>query len=29
MVGDDAELIHRHIEHRTGIDGHRSLSFVL
>ncbi len=22
MVGDDAELVHRHVEHRTGINGH-------
>jgi hypothetical protein len=27
MVGDDAELVHRHVEHRTGIDGHRSLLY--
>ena len=23
MIGDHAELVHRHVEHRTGIDGHR------
>ena len=25
MIGDDAELVHRHVEHRTGINGHHSL----
>ena len=28
MIGDDAELVHRHVEHRTGIDGHRSLPLI-
>src|SRR4029079_6459047 len=23
MIGDDAELVHRHVEHRAGIDRHR------
>ena len=25
MIGDHPELVHRHLENRTGIDGHRSL----
>src|SRR5450759_5989371 len=25
MIGDHTELVYRHLEHRTGIDGHRSL----
>ena len=25
MIGDHGELVDRHVEHRTGIDGHRSL----
>ncbi len=24
MIGNDAELVHRHVENRTGIDGHRA-----
>ena len=28
MVGDDAELVHRHVEYRTGINGHHCLPFV-
>ncbi len=27
MIGDDAELVHRHVEYRTGIDGHDLLPF--
>ena len=27
MVGDDAKLVNRHVEHRTGINGHHSLHF--
>ena len=27
MVGDDAKLVHRHVEHRTGINGHHCLPF--
>ena len=27
MVGDDAELVDRHVEHRAGINGHHSLHF--
>ncbi len=27
MVGDDAKLVNRHVEHRTGINGHHSPHF--
>ena len=26
VIGDHAELVHRHLEHRTGIHGHRCLT---
>ena len=28
MVGDDAKLVNRHVEHRTGINGHLPSTFV-